>query len=353
MPEILKKIHAEMRKCYNNKSNNNHKNNKSTNPIPFSTLMRLHENKQITIVFIVLNWDGVVAGIVTNGRLFVPCEPTPLPLLDSTLTIKTQHISSVAWQPFADTLAALETLVGGDQDESVKAAAAPAAAVLDDEDHVVGIYIKSGQFIETIRQARDSMSLGSLEIIEQPNPNEVDRALALHSIGSSSSSSSSSSSLTTTTMMMTRSPIEIEHENYSAFRSIIRKKLRDYKFRKVRRLIVQTQTKNGGLDVIVAALRELVGSSVSFYSDDKSDRDIDNGESESLRIPRKNRVNGIDNEVFYYQRLADELVRYDRVRLYMLENTIQFTEIEYRIHDDELLASESNYLMTSSTTITK
>jgi hypothetical protein len=213
----------------------------------------------------------------------------------------------------------------------------PRAAIVNDEGYIVGIRVQSGQFVETvkIKTKLGETDFEGLEIVEQPNPNDVDRAL---NAGAGK------------TRRHELSPVEIEHENYSAFRSIIRKRLREYKFREVRRLILKSgaAAHPGGVEVIVVALRELVGSSVRFIdfgdSNSKRERDDKNDSSNTvLRIPRRNLMSGMDNEAFYYQRLADELVRYDRVRLYMLENTIQFTEIEYRIHDDELLVSEARF----------
>jgi hypothetical protein len=320
MPTILRKIHGEMRKCAKTKNTKIADNEKAA--IPLSTLLR--DNK-ITIVNLVIYWDGLIVGVLNEKGQFVPCDPTPLPGGGSMAA--TRHISEVAWRPFRETLAYLKSLES--LDDAFSKSIKPVAAIVNDEGYIVGIRVQSGQFVETEPENLGEVVVEDLEIVEQPNPNDVDRALnATMEKGT----------------RQAMSPVEIEHENYSAFRSIIRKRLRDYKFREVRRLIVQNGN-GGGLDVIVAGLRELVGSSVRFYIDGTSDNN-DNGESDKgiLHIPRKNMVNGIDNEAFYYQRLADELVRYDRVRLYMLENTIQFTEIEYRIHDDELLISEAELL---------
>jgi hypothetical protein len=324
MPTILRKIHGEMRKCAKTKNTKiaEKEKDKEKAAIPLSTLLR--DNK-ITIVNLVIYWDGLIVGVLNEKGQFVPCEPTPLP---GGAAAATRHISEVAWRPFRETLAYLKSLES--LDDAFSKAIKPVAAIVNDEGYIVGIRVQSGQFVETELEKLGEVVVEDLEIVEQPNPNDVDRALIAKIMGKGT--------------LQAMSPVEIEHENYSAFRSIIRKKLRDYKFREVRRLIVQNG--NGGLDVIMAALREIVGSSVRFFIDGTSDNN-DNGESDKgiLHIPRKNMVNGIDNEAFYFQRLADELVRYDRVRLYMLENTIQFTEIEYRIHDDELLISEAELLI--------
>jgi hypothetical protein len=239
------------------------------------------------------------------------------------MTTETRHISSVKWRPFRETVDALDEL------SNLLNPVKPRAAIVNDEGYIVGIRVHSGQFVETTKTKTKlgETDFEGLEIVEQPNPNDVDRAL---NAGAGK------------TRRHELSPVEIEHENYSAFRSIIRKRLREYKFREVRRLILKSGavTHPGCVEVIVVALKELVGSSVRFIDTGASDDNIDYSNT-VLRIPRRNIVSGMDNGAFYYKRMADELVRYDRVRLYMLENTIQFTEIEYRIHDDELLVSDA------------
>jgi hypothetical protein len=343
MPTILRKIHGEMRKCAKTKTTTKtttktnmaekeKKEKKEKTAIPLSTLLRYNK---ITIVELVLYWDGLIVGVLNEKGQFVPCEPTPLPGGADMVAAATRHISEVEWRPFRETLAYLKSLES--LDDGFSRAIKPVAAIVNDEGYIIGIRVQSGQFVQTEPEKLGEVVVEDLEIVEQPNPNDVDRAL----------------NATTKGTRQAMSPVEIEHENYSAFRSIIRKRLRDYKFRELRRLIVQSGAQKGGLDIIVAGLRELVGSSVRFYGDGtngdngENGDNGDNGESEKggekRRIPRRNLVSGIDNEAFYYQRLADELVRYDRVRLYMLENTIQFTEIEYRIHEDELLISEARF----------
>ena len=40
-----------------------------------------------------------------------------------------------------------------------------------------------------------------------------------------------------------------------------------------------------------------------------------------LCIPTQHLISGIDNEQLYYNRLTDELIRYNRIRLFILEST--------------------------------
>jgi hypothetical protein len=58
-----------------------------------------------------------------------------------------------------------------------------------------------------------------------------------------------------------------------------------------------------------------------------------------LRIPKTNLWNGLANEVVYYARMADELLRFKRVRNYIMEpkQYLNISNIGYKINPDEIL----------------
>jgi hypothetical protein len=69
------------------------------------------------------------------------------------------------------------------------------------------------------------------------------------------------------------------------------------------------------------------------------------GENENecgLYIPKRNLVDDTDNEHKYYIRLADELLRYRRIRAFMLHPNkyLTFDEIQYNLKDNEMLLFE-------------
>ena len=53
---------------------------------------------------------------------------------------------------------------------------------------------------------------------------------------------------------------------------------------------------------------------------------------------------GMDNEVLYYGKIADELLRYRRIRSFILEpnNYLNLTNIDYKVNDNEVLLLESS-----------
>jgi hypothetical protein len=63
-----------------------------------------------------------------------------------------------------------------------------------------------------------------------------------------------------------------------------------------------------------------------------------------LLIPQRNLMYPeIDNEIAYFGKLSDEMIRYERVKLFMFEPTkyISFQDIKYDLHDDEIILLET------------
>ena len=54
----------------------------------------------------------------------------------------------------------------------------------------------------------------------------------------------------------------------------------------------------------------------------------------SLVIPKNNLINDIDNEEVYYGRLADELIRYQRIKTFILQPKVflTFENIKYNLN---------------------
>jgi hypothetical protein len=58
-----------------------------------------------------------------------------------------------------------------------------------------------------------------------------------------------------------------------------------------------------------------------------------------LAISKKHLISGHDNEKIYYGRIADELVRFNRIRLFMLQpkNYLNISNTDYKIYDNEFV----------------
>ena len=69
---------------------------------------------------------------------------------------------------------------------------------------------------------------------------------------------------------------------------------------------------------------------------------MNNGEHQ-LILPEKHLISGLDNRGIYFKRAADELIRYKRIQLFMLDKQmyLNITNTEYMINEDEMIMLES------------
>jgi hypothetical protein len=66
-------------------------------------------------------------------------------------------------------------------------------------------------------------------------------------------------------------------------------------------------------------------------------------EKNKICIPKLHLISGVDNEILYFSRAADELVRYKRIQLFLLEpkRYLNITNVELSILDNEILILSS------------
>ena len=83
----------------------------------------------------------------------------------------------------------------------------------------------------------------------------------------------------------------------------------------------------------------------SVDSSDSSDApETSQAEGCGLYIPKRNLVDGSDNESNYYVRLADELLRYKRIRAFMLypNKYLTFDSVSYNLKENEMLLLDAD-----------
>ena len=62
-----------------------------------------------------------------------------------------------------------------------------------------------------------------------------------------------------------------------------------------------------------------------------------------ILLPEKHLLSGFDNRKIYFSRVADELVRYKRIQMFMLNKNVylNITNTEYKVNEDEIIMLES------------
>jgi hypothetical protein len=172
--------------------------------------------------------------------------------------------------------------------------------------------------------------------------------------------------------------ITLESQFYALFRSIVRTLLNDYENRKLR-LEILTTIDNLGLAYkqkiyrINQLLIQLVGDEILFSEMDKDvlmaldevtgcsgsgavgksyciakkEKDEAAGDEAEpkyqLHIPSVHLISGLENRTVYFGRMADELVRYQRIRAFMFQPKyyLNIGQTEYKINPDEFILLQS------------
>jgi len=165
--------------------------------------------------------------------------------------------------------------------------------------------------------------------------------------------------------------IKLETNFYNVFRNTIRILINDYENAKTREKIESELSKqyiiySEKLKNINRLLRELVKDKIQFIGDNNYYKLInevstcivknselcnstpnlctvsDNGKC-NLILPEKNLMTGKVNETIYYGRMADELIRYNRIKSFMFQpqSYLSFGNIGYNLRENEIIVIQS------------
>ena len=134
-----------------------------------------------------------------------------------------------------------------------------------------------------------------------------------------------------------------EKKSFTTFRNLARIELNLYKNLKYKNKLLdlidnedrdslESYTKT--LQEMIEIFKKILQHIVSFSK---------NYDLEKHIYPVKNLLNEKDNKTGYYLRLADEALRYQRIKLYLFEKNkyLSFNETQFQINDNEILIPES------------
>ena len=165
--------------------------------------------------------------------------------------------------------------------------------------------------------------------------------------------------------------IQLETNFYNVFRNTIRILFNDYLNSQKRKAIKDECNKRfsiykNQLDTVIELLQDLVQDTIVFASESKmpynyidiNEKDLHTCISQpidkclskgsicritndkcQLVLPKFNLVNETDNEEFYYGRMADELIRYNRIKSFIFkpQSYLSFGQVKYNLRDDEII----------------
>jgi len=230
----------------------------------------------------------------------------------------------------------------------------PAFKVIEDG-LIVGIFTETNQFIQV---STPSENIGDDGIPEyetrgynQGQYNDADKSFATDTTGDD---------IRTQTVRN----ISLETQFYNSFRSKLRSLLSNYKYKMIRDAIVEIidnkqylyKMKMKKLEILIRYIMTPIISFVEFDETilnevknigtlvDKDDlKRICLSANKLMCIPAKHLVSDIDNEKLYFSRISDELLRYNRIRLFLLDagKFLNISNVDYLINDNELVMLHS------------
>ena len=325
---------------------------------------------------LVVNFNNKVIGVVAeepgiSGNFgFIPCYPSQL---DETLKKDLDYVFMTdlgLWNTYQNTIEFLNKLDKRSKKrrEQSDIPCKPAFKVVED-DHVVGILTNTNQFIQLSQPLRLDEVPHDLDIPTLNNNNYI-VDISKKPMVQSEVEFTTKNDVDEERVDYIKK-IRLETSFYNVFRNTIRILLNDYENSKLREQIEKEMSKeyiiySEKLKNIDIYLRDLVQDKIQFIGDDKYYKLInevstcivkdeesckstpnlcaftENGKCNMI-LPEKNLITKKLNEPIYYNRLADELIRYARIKSFMFQPQIylSFGNIGYNLRDDEIILIQS------------
>ena len=318
----------------------------------------LNEHNYSPIEFIA-NFNSRIIGVTVTSRaddtpLFVPCYPSPM-FLDSNISIKFSHeVSGIDCKHTLDYLKEMQ---------SIGLLTKPIQLIINDE-MIVGVVTQTNQFVPIAPEAYVSSPCNmkgnkyKLSIIKTYSNN-------YHSLDAELLMDDS----VDTTRIETVKKIKLESNFFNMFRNYLRIILLNFENQPIKREIITivkdvTISYYEKLDKLIVILQSLLKPFIEFslYST-KSIYDIEKifsclnlskGDCKSkkncifsdgsckIHIPRNNLISGSGNKEIYFGRVADELIRYPRIRNFILKPKafLSLNPISYELNNNEIILLE-------------
>ena len=315
----------------------------------------------------VMNYDSKIIGVVAinnedNSKGFVPCYPSA-PLLAQSPVVYMNDAQTDSYEASKNFLIKVYTKT------KRQVPCQPAMKVLEDG-LIVGILTITNQFVRIDEPTQDTFGK-DLKIMQNVDYQTVDSEVG--------------STTVDTERVNYIKKIQLETKFYNIFRTTARYLLGQYAHRDIRKEIeeknMSTQLYLKKLRSIDTLLRELMKDQVEFYAyaenellkldnitncytncanpvchsasanaSANSDASVNSDASANsdankcvLRIPDINLINQKPNADFYYGKLADEIIRYSRVKNFIFnpKSVLSFSLLKYNLRENEIILLQS------------
>jgi len=339
----------------------NKKNDFVNNIVSFEINKVIRDLNDYEIVNQIVNNRMKVVGLLvlnnkTNSEMYIPCYPSSINVTLPTISMHTVDIL----KPYDNTVENLKEIY---KKSNNQIPCLPKMKVVNDN-FIVGIITHTNQFIQTIPEAYTAPPLGVEEeadglIVFNGNTKYYEN-FASNETGEMKSNDDERIQIV--------KRIKLESNFYNIFRNTMRIVLNSV-VKKDRRLDLLNTINDRRIQyfekisMIKEKLMYIMEDYVQF-----SDFDIDSvdeimkcfgltkksckektccsfsnetGNCELL-LPKTNMINELDNKVYYYAKVADEILRYSKIKSFFFdkESFLQFEKVRYNLNETEIILLE-------------
>jgi hypothetical protein len=330
-------------------------------------------NKNYQINTQVLNFQGKVIGILCKNNKgedgFIPCYPSSLTSIKTkcnknidnknidNCNIDSVYMTDKIWKPYHNTISFLKEYyqyVEPESNELGKCIDGTDICKVIEDKVIVGFLTKTNQFVQIDPPIPESDIEDNIRKINNNNYLIADIKTQMnHNVDLK--------------RVDYIKRIELETQFYNVFRNTIRILLNDYINSDKRKLIQQICDKkmviyNTQLEQVIQLLKELCDGYIIFItkesgfeynsfkeitscislSEDKCTSNpicMFTNDKCGIILPKNNLLSNKDNEVYYYGKMADELIRYNRIKSFIFkpQSYLSFGQLKYNLKEDEII----------------
>ena len=326
-------------------------------PILLYNLIHALNKINYSVITQVVNFQGKVIGIVAknpfNQTGFIPCYPTAI---NETMKYVFMNADNL-FDTYANTIAFLKTLYK-DSNETIPCN--PIYQIVEDE-HIVGLLTQTNQFIQ----------LTNFILLSSPERNTTIKVLNNNNYLFADEEVSTSYKVDEERVDYIKR-IKLETHFFNVFRNTIRILLNKYENIKLREQIEREINLpyilyNVKLKKVITYLRDLVKKTILF-SDEYDYKNLETNEISTcivvpnnkcdskqpvcvvnsdnicqLVLPKQHLITQADNESYYFGRMSDELIRYNRIKSFIFQpqSYLSFGTLGYNLKDNEIIVIQS------------
>ena len=339
-------------------------------PILLRELVDQLKTYKYKIIKQVINFNNKVIGVIAenpdNVRCFVPCFPSSQ--IEYEYVFMTENDLWTTYKKTFDFLLNLYKQSNKKESGGKVIPCKPVYKIIEDE-LVVGILTSSNQFVQISNPLPEIDIKGEYNIPSFKNTNYI--------IDTKSKPMVQSDIFLTTSNEVDKERVEFiqkikqETNFYNVFRNTIRILLNDYDNVKTREKMENELSKeyivySQKIKVVTQMLKKLAQNKIQFIGDKNYHKLINNistciikNKSQckdtpnlctvtengvcNLILPENNLLTDKMNEPIYYKKMADELIRYNRIKSFIFkpQTYLSFGNIGYNLKDDEIILLQS------------